>query len=83
MEELEPKTQTQGTGAEEPEALLCLGGPKHNRTVAWRGEVFDYKDDGRSHHYRRVKLALVRGDTELATNIYVHDSEDIDYGQCE
>jgi hypothetical protein len=83
MQELEPKTQTQGTGAEEPEALLCLGGPKHNKSIAWRGEVWDYREKGKCHHYRWVKLALVRGDTELTTNIYVHDSEDEDYGQCQ
>lgn len=76
----EPLTKPACDGPKEPESLLCLGGPKHNRTVAWRGEVWNYREDLRTHRYRWVKLSLTQGDTALTKSIYVHDSEDEDYG---
>jgi hypothetical protein len=73
-----PQTQSKPAGPEEPEAILCLGGPKHNRSIAWRGETFEYRerDAGRVHQYRWVKLSLARGELALEKNLYVHDGEE-------
>jgi hypothetical protein len=70
------KTKEAPRVPDEPEGVLCLGGPKHNRTVAWRGEVWTHRDGIQEHIYRWVKLALSRGETALTKSLYVHDSQD-------
>lgn len=68
--EIEPKAETEGP--KENTGLLCLGGPKHNRNVSWRGELWEYREGEIVWQYRWVKLALSQGEfVALTKDLYI------------
>ena len=67
----EPDTQAQKqqTSEIEPDAILCLGGPRHGKSVAWRGEQWEF--EGWTYSYCKLQLKQLVDGERIVTKVYV------------